>query len=126
MNWYLQVLKKYADFDGRARRTEYWMFVLLNIIFCFAAIILDNVIGTAIDGIGYGIFYFVYVLGVFIPGLAVAVRRLHDTDKSGWMMFVALIPIAGAIWLIVLMATEGDARENQYGPDPKQVEEVLV
>jgi len=120
MNWYLLVLKKFADFNGRARRTEYWMFVLFNIIFGIVAAVIDNVIGTAIDGVGYGLFYILYMLAVLIPGLAVAVRRLHDTGKSGWMLLVALIPLVGAIWLLVLMVTEGTPGENQYGSNPKE------
>lgn len=121
MNWYLQVLKKYAEFSGRARRKEYWMFALFNIIFLVVAIILDNVLGTAIEGVGYGLFYILYALAVLIPGLAVAVRRLHDVGKSGWMMLIALIPLIGAIWLLVLMVIDSNPGENEYGPNPKEV-----
>jgi len=121
MNWYLQVLKKYAEFSGRARRKEYWMFTLFNIIFLIIAIILDNILGTAIEDSGYGLFYFLYVLAVLIPGLAVSVRRLHDVGKSGWMILISLIPIIGAIWLLVLMVTDSNPGENQYGPNPKEV-----
>lgn len=120
MNWYLQVLKKYADFSGRARRKEYWMFVLFNILFTIVAGILDNVLGIAIAGVGYGPLYGLYSLVLIIPGLAVGVRRLHDIGKSGWMMLVVFIPLVGAIWLIILMVKEGDAGENQYGSDPKE------
>ncbi len=81
MNWYLQVLKKYAEFSGRARRTEYWMFALFNLIFFLAAVVIDNIAGTTIGGLPYGLFYFLYALAVLIPGLAVAVRRLHDVGK---------------------------------------------
>lgn len=119
MNWYLAVLKKYAMFSGRARRKEYWMFVLFNLIFAIVAVILDNVLGTAIEGSGYGLIYIVYVLAVFLPGLAVAVRRLHDVGKSGWFLFIVLIPIIGAIWLLVLMCTDGNPGKNAYGPNPK-------
>ena len=119
MNWYLTVLKKYAVFSGRARRKEYWMFVLFNIIFFIVAIILDNVLGTAIEDVGYGLFYILYALAVIIPSLAVAVRRLHDIGKSGWWIFISLIPIIGGIWFIVLAATDSQAGENEYGPNPK-------
>ncbi len=125
MNWYLKVLKQYADFNGRARRKEYWMFVLFNIIFAICAILIDNIIGTAIDGIGYGIVYLLYTLAVFIPGLAVTVRRLHDIGKSGWMILVAFIPFIGGIWLLVLTATEGNLGSNQYGPDPKKEQDEI-
>jgi uncharacterized membrane protein YhaH (DUF805 family) len=114
MNWYLKVMKQYADFDGRARRTEYWMFVLFNIIFSVVAVVLDNVLGIAMEGIGYGPLYGLYVLAMIIPSLAVAVRRLHDTGKSGWMLLIALIPIIGSIWLLVLYATDGNPGENEY------------
>ena len=119
MNWYIQVLKKYAVFSGRARRKEYWMFALFNLIFIIVAAILDNILGTAIEGVGYGLFYFLYVLAILIPGLAVAVRRLHDTGKSGWMILIVLIPFVGWIWLLVLMILDSNPGENKYGPSPK-------
>jgi uncharacterized membrane protein YhaH (DUF805 family) len=121
MNWYLKVLKQYADFSGRARRKEYWMFVLFNMIFAIVAMILDNVLGIAMEGIGYGPLYGLYALAMLIPGLAVAVRRLHDVGKSGWMILIALIPLIGSIWLLVLMVTDSNAGENQYGQNPKEV-----
>lgn len=121
MNWYLKVLKQYADFSGRSRRKEYWMFVLFNMIFAIVAMILDNILGIAIEEIGYGPLYGLYSLAVLIPGLAVAVRRLHDVGKSGWMILIALIPIIGAIWLLVLMVTDSNPGENQYGQNPKEV-----
>ncbi len=120
MNWYLKVLKQYADFSGRARRKEYWMFVLFNMIFAIVAMILDNVLGIAMEGIGYGPLYGLYVLAMLIPGLAVAVRRLHDVGKSGWMILIVLIPLIGAIWLLVLMVTDSNPGENQYGQNPKE------
>ena len=120
MNWYLKVLKQYADFSGRARRKEYWMFVLFNFIFGIVAIALDNVLGMTVGILPYGVLYILYVLALFIPNLAVCVRRLHDVGKSGWMIFIALIPIIGAIWLLVLMLIEGDAGENGYGLNPKE------
>ena len=122
MNWYLKVLKQYADFGGRARRSEYWYFTLFNIIFAILAMILDNVLGIAIEGIGYGPIYILYGLAMFVPGLAVLVRRLHDVGKSGWMYFIALIPIIGAIWLLVLFATDSEAGSNKWGENPKEVE----
>lgn len=121
MNWYLKVLKQYADFSGRARRKEYWMFALFNIIFIIIAMILDNILGTTAGELPYGVFYFLYVLAIFIPGLAVSVRRLHDVGKSGWMYLIVLIPLIGAIWLLVLMVTDSISGENQYGPNPKEI-----
>jgi uncharacterized membrane protein YhaH (DUF805 family) len=121
MNWYLAVLKNYFGFSGRARRKEYWMFVLFNIIFFIVAMIIDNVFGTTIEGLPYGLFYFLYALAIIIPALAVAVRRLHDVGKSGWFLFIALIPIVGAIWLLVLYCTDGNAGANKYGANPKEI-----
>jgi uncharacterized membrane protein YhaH (DUF805 family) len=124
MNWYLKCLDQYSDFSGRARRKEYWMFVLFYYIFAIAATIIDKVLGLVVwEELGSGIFYIVYQLGLFLPGLSVAVRRLHDIDKSGWWLFIALIPIIGLIWLLVLLATDGDEGENQYDDDPKEEED---
>lgn len=120
-------MKNYATFSGRARRKEYWMFILFNMIFGIVAMIVDNVIGTTIKmdvagqsvSLGYGYIYIVYMLAVLIPGLAVAIRRLHDVNKSGWFCFISLIPLVGGIWLLVLMCSEGTRGENRFGPDPK-------
>ncbi|WP_343662098.1 DUF805 domain-containing protein [Chryseobacterium mucoviscidosis] len=120
MKWYLKVLKQYADFKGRARRTEYWMYLLFNLIFALIAAVLDNILGLKFSPeIPYGYLYLLYALVTFLPGLAVSVRRLHDVDKSGWFLFISLIPIIGGIWLLVLYATEGTQGRNQYGDDPK-------
>ncbi len=125
MEWYLSVLKKYADFKGRARRKEYWMFTLFNLIVAIVAMLLDNWLGLASKSLGYGPIYGIYSLAVLIPSLAVSVRRLHDVGKSGWMLLVALIPLIGAIWLLVLFVTEGKHGSNQYGPDPKNPDNEL-
>ena len=121
MNWYLKVIKNYAGFSGRARRKEYWMFFLFNMLFLIAAMIIDNVLGTTVGRLPYGLFYFLYALAVLLPGLAVAVRRLHDVGKSGWFMLIGLIPIVGAIWLLVLCCTEGNPGTNEYGANPKEI-----
>jgi uncharacterized membrane protein YhaH (DUF805 family) len=121
MNWYLKVLKQYADFNGRARRTEYWMFFLFNMIFAIVAMLLDNFLGIAMEEIGYGPLYGLYALGMFIPGLAVGVRRLHDVGKSGWMMLIGFIPLIGAIWLLILMLTDSNSGVNEYGENPKEL-----
>ena len=121
MNWYLKVLRQYADFSGRARRTEYWMFVLLNFVFIVIAMALDNLLGITIGGMGYGPIYLLYALALIVPGIAVGVRRLHDVGKSGWMLLISAIPLIGAIWLIVLFATEGKPGVNKYGANPKEM-----
>ncbi len=120
MNWYLAGLKNYAGFSGRARRKEYWMFTLFNMIFMIVAVILDNVLGLTVVGLPYGVFYFIYAFAVLIPRLAVAIRRLHDVGKSGWMILITFIPLIGSIWLLVLMVTDSDPGENQYGANPKE------
>ena len=118
MNWYLQVLKKLAVFKGRSRRKEFWMFTLLNYIFFIVAMILGNILGTAIKDVGHGLFYVLYAF-VVLTMLAVSVRRLHDVGKSGWMILIALFPIIGWIWLLVLLITDSQPGENQYGSNPK-------
>jgi uncharacterized membrane protein YhaH (DUF805 family) len=126
MNWYIGCLKKYVTFSGRARRKEYWMFYLFNIIFLLVAALLDNLLGLTIDtGYGgalpYGWIYMLYAFAVLLPGLAVFIRRLHDLGKSGWWIFISLIPLVGGIWLLVLMATDSQPGQNQYGLNPKGV-----
>lgn len=122
MYWYKKVLNQYADFEGRARRQEYWMFALVNIIIMLPLYII-GIVGEATGNntlmmIGFGL-YLLYALAVLLPSIAVAVRRLHDVGKSGWMYLLILIPIIGALYLLYLFVTEGDNGDNQYGPDPK-------
>ncbi|MGW1883523.1 DUF805 domain-containing protein [Streptomyces sp. NPDC001970] len=112
MSWYLAVLKNYAGFGGRARRKEYWMFVLFNVI--FAAVLLG--IGFAIES---QIPYAIYILATLIPALAAAVRRLHDTGRSGWWLLISFVPLVGGIILLVFLASDGKPEENQYGVNPK-------
>ena len=121
MNWYLKALKQYVDFSGRARRKEYWMFFLYNLLFSVLAVILDKVIGTSSPESGYGIFYGIYSLALIVPSLALGVRRLHDVGKSGWMLLVGLIPLIGAIWILILMATDSQLASNKWGENPKGV-----
>jgi uncharacterized membrane protein YhaH (DUF805 family) len=114
VNWYLAVLKNYAGFSGRARRAEYWMFFLINLIIVVVLEILGSFAKLFLIIAG------IYGLAVLIPSIAVAVRRLHDTGRSGWWVLISLIPFIGTIILIVFLATEGQRSDNQYGPDPKQ------
>ncbi len=101
MSWYIKVLKNYAVFSGRARRKEYWMFVLFNVIFAVVLIIIDLITGLYSKSAGIGLFTSIYSLAVLIPTIAVSVRRLHDTNHSGWWYFIGLIPLAGPIILLV-------------------------
>ncbi|OGO03722.1 MAG: hypothetical protein A2Y60_04025 [Chloroflexi bacterium RBG_13_54_9] len=124
MNWYIKVLNSYAVFSGRARRKEYWMFFLFNFIFGLVASFIDLGIGLlTFAAFGFGLLYILYTLAVLVPGLAVAVRRLHDVGKSGWYYLVVLIPIAGAIWFLVLTCTDSQTGDNKYGPNPKEEKE---
>ncbi|MCH8545761.1 MAG: DUF805 domain-containing protein [Cryomorphaceae bacterium] len=124
MNWYLKVLRQYIDFEGRARRKEYWMFVLINIVVAFIVSLLDNILGLADKETGTGVLSTLYALAVLLPGIAVSVRRLHDINKSGWWLLISFIPLIGIIWLLVLMATDGKPGQNQYGINPKEVTET--
>lgn len=118
MSWYLEVLKKYAVFSGRARRKEYWMFVLFNIIIALVLAFIDGAAGLAGE-MGIGPLYSLYGLAVLIPAIAVGVRRLHDTNHSGWWFFILLVPFIGAIVLLVFFVQDSQAGDNQYGPNPK-------
>jgi uncharacterized membrane protein YhaH (DUF805 family) len=113
VNWYLDVLKKYAVFSGRARRQEYWMFVLFNIIATIILEIVDFAIGTA------PWLTLLYFLGVLLPSLGVTIRRLHDTGRSGGWIFISLVPLVGSIILLVFLVSEGGQEPNNYGPNPK-------
>jgi len=115
MNWYIEVLKKYAVFDGRARRTEFWMFSLFNFIITIVLLVAEGLFGSS------SIVSMLYSLAVLIPCITVSVRRLHDTDRSGWWLLIVLIPIIGVIVLIVFMVQDSKAGENKYGLSPKLV-----
>ena len=125
MNWFLEVIKKYFQFTGRARRKEYWMFTLISLIISWglqglsAAILFNDSLGVIIGGI-FSWVYILYSLFVLIPSLAVAVRRLHDINKSGWTLFIILLPVIGVIMLLIFLCSDGDTGPNRYGPDPKQ------
>lgn len=118
MNWYLEVLKKYAVFSGRARRKEYWYYFLFNFLFMTAFLMLDNTLGLLDKETGVGVISSIYALAVLLPGLAVAVRRLHDSGRRGWWVLIAVIPLIGAIVLIFLLIQESTPGDNAYGPNP--------
>ncbi len=121
MNWYLEVLKKYAVFSGRARRKEYWYFSLFNLLITIVLAVIDGMTGTLIAEANIGLLGGIYALAVLIPALAVSVRRLHDTDRSGWWLLIMLIPLIGAIVILVFMVQDSKPNENQYGSNPKDV-----
>lgn len=127
MKWYLKVVRdNYANFKGRARREEYWMFVLFNCLFIIGVAMISGTLATLTDTEAFFGLYVIYLLGIIIPSIAVVVRRLHDVNKSGWFYFIALIPLIGSIWLLVLLLTEGDKGPSQYGPDPKNPNEIEI
>ncbi|MEM1433855.1 MAG: DUF805 domain-containing protein [Pseudomonadota bacterium] len=122
MSWYLEVLKKYAVFSGRARRKEYWFFFLFNLLVTIVLAFIDIATGAFSEAAGIGLLSGIYTLGVLIPSLAVTVRRLHDTDRAGWWVLVSLVPLIGAIILLVFMVLDSQPGSNQYGPNPKEAE----
>ncbi|WP_380874628.1 membrane protein [Sphingomonas sp. DBB INV C78] len=135
MEWMLLPLKRYAQFSGRSRRKEYWMFVLFAVIVYAIAIFLDSALGLGGSTTNYadvgdggaavgfnstgGVLTLIVALALFVPSLAVAIRRLHDTDRSGWWLLIGLVPLIGAIVLLVFYCTEGTKGPNRFGPDPK-------
>ncbi|MGL5451717.1 MAG: DUF805 domain-containing protein [Aeromonas sp.] len=112
MNWYISVLKQYTVFNGRARRTEYWMFALCNCVIGLLLSLVGNLMGADfISGI--------YSFAVLLPSLAVAARRLHDTDRSGWWLLLVLVPLIGALVVLYFMVSNGQQGPNRFGDDPK-------
>ncbi|MGA9398872.1 MAG: DUF805 domain-containing protein [Anaerolineaceae bacterium] len=122
MNWYVEVMKKYIVFSGRARRKEYWYFMLFNVLATFVLAFIDQLIGTQIKSDTasvYGWLSTLYSLAIVLPTLTVSVRRLHDTSHSGWWLFISLIPLIGSIVLLIFYLTDSQPGDNQYGPNPK-------
>lgn len=130
MKWYVKVLKQYADFSGRARRKEYWMFTLVHLIIYMALFTLMTLVGGSDPESGLALalsgLLGLYVLGVLVPSLAVGVRRLHDTNRSGWWLLISFVPVIGAIVLIVFLVQDSQSGSNQYGENPKGVDSPAV
>lgn len=121
MEWYRMVWQKYAQFDGRSQRKEYWMFALVNVLISLAlcaAILFAFAIHSTAVGIAFAIICGLYGLAGLIPGLAVGVRRLHDIGRSGWWLLIDFVPF-GCFVLLVFLVLDGTPGPNQYGPDPK-------
>jgi uncharacterized membrane protein YhaH (DUF805 family) len=114
LDWFVEPFRKYADFSGRARRKEYWMFTLFNLV---VYVLLMLIAGDRASAL-----IVVYALAVILPSFAVSVRRLHDTGRSGWWALVAAVPFVGGLILLVFMIQEGEAGVNRFGPNPKGVE----
>ncbi|MBR1920978.1 MAG: DUF805 domain-containing protein [Kiritimatiellae bacterium] len=120
MNYYIEAItKKYCCFCGRARRKEFWMFVLFNWIAGFVVGAVGTALASATGVAAFGLLSIIYVLGVFLPGLGVAIRRLHDIGKSGWWWLIAFIPLVGPIVLLVFACLDSQPGENAYGANPK-------
>lgn len=121
MKWYLQVLKNYFDLDGRARRKEYWYFFLCHLTICVVLSVIDYGIDSNFTSINMGLLSVIYIVATVIPATSVVVRRLHDTGRSGWWYFLAVIPYVGLIALLIFLALDGQPGDNQYGPNPNEV-----
>lgn len=123
MKWYLKVLQQYADFNGRARRKEYWYFFLINFLISFGIAFIGGILGfmNPESSLAFlpSALAMIYGIAVFIPGLAVGVRRLHDTNRSGWWMLIGLIPLIGSIILIIFFVEDSQPGTNRYGENPK-------
>lgn len=131
MNWYLQALKKYAVFDGRACRSEYWWFTLLNIVFATVLLFVSLLFGAGSMEINHastpypavfvwanapvlGIFY----LAILLPSIAVLIRRLHDISRSGWWILLIILPVIGGFVLLIFTLLPSTPGTNEYGPEP--------
>lgn len=120
MDWYLKALKQYTNFNGRARRKEYWMFTLINTLIAITIVFIESKFLRAFDQDGLGFVYIIYALVMLLPTIAVSVRRLHDIGRSGYVLLVTLIPGIGGILMLIYTLKEGEPGSNRYGPDPKQ------
>ncbi len=127
MQWFIQAItKKFADFSSRSRRTEYWMFVLFSFVIYIALGIILSLIGSVdptgmIASLGF-ILMTIVQIALLIPSLAVTVRRLHDTGRSGWWILISFLPVIGVIILIVFMVLDSQPGDNNWGPNPKGVQ----
>ena len=119
MSWFFGAYKKYAVFSGRARRKEYWFFILFMTIALLLLSIVDRVTGTWDPTSDLGLFTLIFALGSTIPAIAVSVRRLHDTDRSGWWFLIQLIPLIGGIVFLVFCCLDSSAGQNRFGANPK-------
>lgn len=119
MNWFLLALKKYATFSGRSQRSEYWFYVLFYILISIGLSFIDNFTGTFDADTGIGLLGGLFSLALLIPSIAVSVRRLHDTSRSGWWLLIGFIPLIGSVVLIVFFVLDSTPGDNEYGPNPK-------
>jgi len=137
VKWFVKCMRQYADFHGRARRTEYWMFSLVLLVIGTGCQLLDGwLFGVSLNpfagpatgtlvSVQVGWIGLLLTLVTLVPGFAVQVRRLHDTDRSGWWSLLVLVPVLGWIALVVLSVLAGDGHPNRFGPDPKRVAQLV-
>ena len=122
MNWFLMALKNYVGFSGRSRRSEYWYFTLFYLVIAIVLSVLDGILfGGSADGKGTPVLSGLFMLAMLLPSVAVGIRRLHDTDRIGWWLLIGMIPILGAIVLIVFFVQDSKPGDNRFGPNPKGV-----
>ena len=119
MGWFIEALKKYAVFGGRSRRREYWFFTLFSLIITVVLSIIDRVTGTFDSSAGIGLLSGIFSLAILIPSIAVSVRRLHDIDRTGWWFLLWLVPVIGAIVLLIFAVQDGTPGGKRFGPNPK-------
>jgi len=119
MSWYVEALRKYAVFSGRARRKEYWFFFLFNVLIAIGLAVIDAFSGAADTVSGTGLLSGLYSLAVLVPSLAVAVRRLHDIGRTGWWLLIGILPVIGSIVLLIFAVLDSQVGDNEYGPNPK-------
>ncbi len=118
MNFYLKVLRQYADFKGRARRREYWTFILINVLIMTVLGVVDGIISYLLE-LPLPILSSLYLLATIVPSLAVLVRRFHDSGKSGWWFLVSAIPGIGGLILLVFLLMDSEPQQNKWGYSPK-------
>ena len=122
MNWFLMALKNYVGFSGRSRRSEYWYFTLFYLVIAIVLSVLDGIVfGGSVDGNGTPVLSGLFMLAMLLPSIAVGIRRLHDTDRSGWWLLMGLVPLVGFIVLIVFFVQDSKPGDNRFGPNPKGV-----
>jgi uncharacterized membrane protein YhaH (DUF805 family) len=126
MRWFAMALNKYATFSGRSRRSEYWYFVLFYILIYIALAILDSLTGTFSAESSIGLLTGIFSLGMLIPSIAVGVRRLHDTRRSGWWLLISIIPVIGAVVLAVFLVQNSESASNRFGENPKTSHPIIA
>ncbi len=119
MSWFVAALKKYAVFGGRSRRREYWFFALFSTVIALVLALIDGALGTFDSSLGLGLLSGIYGVAILLPSIAVSVRRLHDIDRTGWWVLISLVPIIGAVVLLVFAVLDSTPGSNRYGPNPK-------